>query len=188
MKQARENPRSKGMVEQFERATLFYREAIGSSDAKDSFRRLIAAVYFGRAALEIMRESARAGELIINLEEFDRRLAELLPGYKLIRAIRVQDFHRSGVLGPGHILLEQEIRIPAYGTAEVSLFADPSDPRLETKLSDGSRNYKFFLTSGELVQDEVYEHAVPLRSVIAEYLSELPKAIDLYRSCQRLAK
>ncbi len=188
MKEARENPRLKGVVEQFERATLFYREAIGSSDAKDSFRRLIAAVYFGRATLEIMLESAKNGELTIGQREFDRRLAGLLPHYKLIRAMRIRDFHRFGVLGPGHILLEQKIQVPPHGTAEVSLFPNPADPQLETKVSDGSRNYKFFLTSGELVQDEAYERAVPLKSVMAEYLSGLPKAIDLYRSCQRLAK
>lgn len=38
------------------------------------------------------------------------------------------------------------------------------------------------MTSGELVQDEDYERAVLLKSVMADYLSELPRAIDLYRS------
>lgn len=185
MKQAIENPRLSGVVEQFERATLFYREAIASWDAKDSFRRLIAAVYFGRAALESMRESGKIGELTIDQKEFDRKLAELLPHYRLIRSIRIRDFHRFGLLGPGHILLEQTIRVPPHGTAEVSLFPNPADPRLEIKLSDGSRNYEFFLASGELVQDEDHERAVPMKSVMAEYLSELPKAIDLYRSILR---
>jgi hypothetical protein len=157
MKQARENPRLNGVVEQFERATLFYREAIASSDPKDSSRRLIAAVYFGRAALEIMHESARAGGLKISQKELDRRLAELLPHYKLIKAIRIRDFHRFVVLGPGHILLEQKIRVPPHGAAEVSLFPNPADPQFETNLSDGSRNFEFFLTSGVLVQDEDYE-------------------------------
>jgi hypothetical protein len=174
-----------GVIEQYDRAELFYREAIESSEPRDSFRRLMAAVYFGRAALEIMRGSAKAGALKIELREFDQRLAELLPHYNLVKAIRIRDFHRYGLLGPQHILLEQKIVVPPHGTTEVGLSTNPADPQLEIELSDASRNFEFFMASGDLVQSEDYERPVPLKRIMAEYLAQLPNAIDLYRSALR---
>jgi len=74
----------------------------------------MASVYFGRAALEIMRESAKHEELTIGLKKFDKRLAELLPHFKPIKTIRIQDFHRFGVLGPGYILHELLTKTGAF--------------------------------------------------------------------------
>src|SRR5437016_5434462 len=106
-----ESHRLQGIREQVERANLFLREATESENPTDAFRRLMAAVYFARAALEIMRESAKAGELTVSTRELDARLGGLLPRYRLIKAIRIRDFHRFGVLGPGHLVLEHSIRL-----------------------------------------------------------------------------
>ena len=50
--------RFQGILEQFERAKLFLAEARASKDRKDRFRRLVASIYFSRAIVELMLESA----------------------------------------------------------------------------------------------------------------------------------
>ena len=180
-----ENPRVRGIREQLERSRLFYGEALSADDPTDSFRRLIASVYFGRAALEVMRESAKLGELQIDVHEFDRQLAEVIPRYRLIHAIRIRDFHRFAVMGPGHIQLEHKVSVPPLGEVLVQLYPDPVNPRLSITTSDGSRDYQFLMTSGDLVQDERESEPVPLRDLMRDYLAQLPRAIDRFVSLQR---
>ena len=61
-----ENPRLAGIYEHLRRAELHLAEAHQVKDYDSAFPKLIAAVYPARAALELMREAAKAGELTID--------------------------------------------------------------------------------------------------------------------------
>src|SRR2546429_4105901 len=141
------HPRLAGIREQIERARVLLTEAHAVPDYDTAFPKLIAAVYPARAALEIMRESARLGELTMTLSEFDRRVAELVPRYRLVQAVRIRDFHRYGVQGGGRILVEFQIRMPPLGRAELAMYPDPVNPRAAVHMSDPSGSYKLLLTS-----------------------------------------
>lgn len=167
---ARQHPRLAGIREQIKRATLLLDEAQALPDYRSAFRKLIAAVYPARAALEIMREAVKLGELTIPLDGFDRRVAELVPRYRLIHAVRIRDFHRYGVQGDGHILVECQVTVPPHGHAEFSMYPDPVNPRPDIHLSDSSGSYKFLLTSDAVVQDEREPEAVPYWVLLKEYL------------------
>lgn len=145
----------------------------------------MAAVYFGRAALELMRETAKDGGLKIEAEEFDNFLSGSIHRFNLIRKIRIHDFHKYAVLGSGVTILDHKIRIPPHGSAEVSLNVDTTNPNLKVTVSDGSNDYWFFMTSGELVQDENEARAVPMREVLGEYLDQLPAAMEEFQSLLR---
>src|SRR2546425_12963023 len=119
------NPRLGGVKEQVTRARLLLDEGHAVRDYDVAFRKLIAAVYPARAALEIMREAARLGELTVSLQEFDRRVEELVPRYRPIHTVRIRDFHRYGVQGGGRIMVEFQIRMPRLGHAELSTYPDP---------------------------------------------------------------
>ncbi len=73
------NPRLAGVKEQLRRARLLLEEAHAVRDYDAAFPKLIAAVYPARAALEIMREAAKLGELSVSPREFDRLVNERAP-------------------------------------------------------------------------------------------------------------
>ncbi len=122
----KEDPRIIGVNGQLERARVLFDEARAAPTYEDAFRKLIAAVDPARAAIELMRESAKRGELVVSIGEFDRRLSSLVPRHHLIWAVRIHDFHRYGV-GSGRILVESQITLPPHGEAESSLYADPTN-------------------------------------------------------------
>src|SRR3989442_15273050 len=111
----RQNPRLAGVKEQLTRARLLLEEAHAVRDYDVAFRKLIAAVYPARAALEIMREAAKVGELTVPPKAFDRLVEERVPQWRLIHAVRVRDFHHYGVQGGGRIMVEFSITLPAHG-------------------------------------------------------------------------
>src|SRR5439155_26954251 len=97
----RENSRLAGINEHLRRAELHLAEAHQVKDYDSALPKLMAAVYPARAALELMREAAKAGELTIELGELDRRITEAIPRNRLIKAIRIRDFHHFGIKGGG---------------------------------------------------------------------------------------
>lgn len=181
----REDLRIAGVEEQVERAKLLFEEARAAPTFADAFRKLIAAVYPARAAVELMRESAKRGELVVSLGEFDRRLSELVPRHRLIWAVRIRDFHRYGVVGGGRMVVESQITLPPHCEAEFSMYPDPANPRPVINLSDPSGSYKFLLTSDVVVQDETEPEAISYWTLLGDYLEQLPKAIARYCSLLR---
>jgi len=179
------NHRLAGVKEQVVRASLLLEEAHAVTDYDVAFRKLIAAVYPARAALEIMRAAARLGELTVSLREFDRRVGERVPRYRLIHAVRIRDFHRYGVQGGGRIMVEFQIRMPPLGHAELSMYPDPVDPRPEVRLSDPSGSYKLLLTSDVVVQDERESRAIPYRVLLREYLEQMDGLVGEFGSLLR---
>ena len=179
------NHRLAGVKEQVVRASLLLEEAHAVTDYDVAFRKLIAAVYPARAALEIMRAAARLGELTVSLREFDRRVGERVPRYRLIHAVRIRDFHRYGVQGGGRIMVEFQIRMPPLGHAELSMYPDPVDPRPEVRLSDPSGSYKLLLTSDVVVQDERESRAIPYWVLLREYLEQMDGLVGEFESLLR---
>ncbi len=179
------NPRLAGVIEQLRRARLRLEEAHAVRDYDLAFLKLIAAVYPARAALEIMREAARLGELTVSLQEFDRRVEELVPRYRLIHAVRIRDFHRYGVQGCGRIMVEFQIRMTPLGHAEFSMYPDSVDPRPEVRLSDPSGAYRLLLTSDVVVQDEKESRAIPYWVLLREYLEQMNGLVGEFESLLR---
>ena len=179
---AREHPRLDGVREQVERARFLLHDAHAESTYARAFPKLMAAVYPARAALEIMRESAKLGELTIPLPEFDRRVAELVPLWRLIHAVRVRDFHHYGIQSGGRIVATFQITLPPYGHAEFSMYPDPVHPRASIVVSDASAQCRMLLTSDVGVQDEAESDAVPYWVLLEEYLKQLAKVVQEYAS------
>jgi hypothetical protein len=171
-------PGSRGIVEHLERATFFDTEARSATNPTAAFRHWIAAVYFLRAAVELMRETAGRGELTVGLPEWDRLIVRMVPRWRLVHQLRVRDFHHGSVIGPSHMRLEYTLRIPALGHADVQLRVNPARPHLRFGVSDGSRPSKFFLTSGFLVQDHLEPRPILLPRPVDEQLRHLPRALQ----------
>ncbi len=180
-----ENVRLLGIKEQIERAKGFLRDAQSESSYDRAFPKLIAAVYPARAAIEIMRESAKAGELTVDLAAFDRRIAELVPTYRLIHAVRIRDFHQYGILGGGRIMVTFQVTLPPHGHSEFTMYPDPVHPKAQLIVSDPSANRKLLLTSDVGVQDESTRDAIPYAVLLDEYLEQLETAVLEFESLLR---
>ncbi len=176
----REHPSVRGILEHHERAYLFAAEAAAAPGPRASFRHLMAAVYSLRAAVELMRETADRGELRVGRPQMERLVDLLMPRARLIRRLRISDFHHYGVMGPGHTMLQFRIRLPAYGHSGLTFRVDPTNPRLRVRISDRSRNYSFFMTSGLLVQDELEPAPISLGRLVAEQLRQLPRTVSAF--------
>lgn len=174
-----------GVLEQLARARLLLQEAYAVRDYDDAFPKLIAAIYPARAALEIMREAARRGELSVSRKEFDRLVDQRVPRWRLIHAVRVRDFHDGGVQGGGRILVQFRIRLPPHSQGAVSMRANPFDPRPRIRLSDPSGSYKLLLTSDVVVQDEEEPTAVPYWVLLEEYLEQMNRLFPEFQKLLR---
>jgi hypothetical protein len=174
------HPAVTGILEHHERATLFATEAACAPGPRSAFRHLMAAVYSLRGAVELMRETASRGELRVSRRQLEQLILSLMPRSRLIRRLRIRDFHHYGVLGPRHMMMECRIRLPAYGHGGVTFHVNPWNPRLQIGISDQSRNYSFFMTSGLLVQDELEPAPVPLNRLVAEQLQQLPGVLRTF--------
>ncbi len=168
-----QHPTVRGIVEQLDRATFFDSEARAASVPT-------AAVYFLRAAVELMRETAIRGELTVDLPQLDRIIAYLVPRWRLVHQLRIRDFHHGSVIGPRHMRLEYTLRLPALGHADVRFRVNPARPRLHFDVSDGSRPSRFFLISGFLVQDQLEPRPVLLPRLVDEQLRQLPRVLQTF--------
>lgn len=132
-------------------------------------------MYSLRAAIKLMREKAKRGELHVGIDRLDQLVDSLMPRCRLIRRLRIRDWHHCGVLGPRHLMLQFQMRLPAYGQGGVTFRVDPSNPRLRVRISDDSRNYSFFMASGLLVQDELLSREVMRRLPNTDRCCRRPK-------------
>lgn len=182
------SPRLQGIEEQFERAKLFFNEAIASRDKLDRFRRFIAAIYFASAVAEIMVDAVnprrlKNGVLKVKQDELRKILSEKLPRWELLRKLRIHDFHRVCVLERAGMFVKGPIELkPAKGKAKVQF--TPQGPVVtktgnsQVKL-DGSLSMK-----GDEVFDEEQGTYVPLRKVLSDYLDAVPEVIEEFRKLQ----
>ena len=170
----------RGIVEHLERASFFDTEARSATNAKAAFRHWIAAVYFLRAPVELMREAADRVELTVGLAQWDHLIVRMVPRWRLVHQLRIRDFHQGSVIGPRHMRLEYTFRIPALGHADVRFRVNPARPRLRFGVSDGSRPSKFFFTSGFLVQDHLERRPILLPRLVDDQLRHLPRALHAF--------
>jgi hypothetical protein len=175
-----QHPAVRGIVEHLERASFFDTEARSATNPTAAFRHWIAAVYFLRAPVELMREAAERGELTVGLPEWDRLIVRMVPRWRLVHQLRIRDFHHGSVIGPGHMRLEYTFRVPALGHAHVHFRVNPAKPHLRFGVSDGGRPSRFFLTSGFLVQDHLEPRPILLPRLVDEQLRHLPKAVHAF--------
>jgi hypothetical protein len=176
----RQHPVVHSIVEHIERASFFDTEARSATDPTAAFRHWIASIYFLRAAVELMRETAMRGELTVNLSHLDRLIVSMVPRWRLVHQLRIRDFHHGSVVGPRHTRLEFTFRLPALGHADIHFRVNPAKPGLTFGVSDGSRPSKFFFTSGFLVQDHLEPRPVLLPRLVDEQLRQLPKALHVF--------
>lgn len=146
-------PRLAGVREQVARAQLHLSEALASSDGATRFRNIIAAIYPGRAAVEIMREAADQDELTINRDELDTQLAAVLPRHELIQVLRFHDFHRFGVLPRPGLLIGGPMRLTASKAGAAQLHFGPG-PQVATRGNANVVLNRPLQTDGERAFDE----------------------------------
>jgi hypothetical protein len=178
-------PRLAGIREQISRAQMHLREALASADPTTRFRKLIAAVYPGRAAVEIMREAAAQGEVAVDRDELDRQVAAVLPHHQLIQAIRFHDFHRFGVIERPGVFIGGPMRIRTRkgGGAQIQFL--PSGPRITKRgNADVVLNRPLQMNSGR-VFDDASRDWVPIEQAIRDYVEALPAALELFECLWR---
>jgi hypothetical protein len=175
------DPRLEGIIEQFERARVFLREAQQHTDLRERFRRLMAAVYFGRAAVEIMLEAADMEVVRVSRSDLEQRLVAALPGYMLLEKLRIHDFHRFGVLPRDGMFMGGMVTFRVQdGHAAMALF--PSGPERSTSGQSKIIERRALHMNGPEVFDEESSSYVTVDTVLLRYLEAMPKAIEMFRA------
>ena len=174
------SPRFAGVREQVGRAQMYLSEALTSSDPTTRFRKLIAAVYPGRAAIEIMREAALQGELTVNRDDLDERVGAVLPRHELIQAIRFHDFHRFGVMPRPGVLVggPMQLKSSKRGVAQVQFL--PSGPQITARGNANVILNRALQTDGDRVFDDASSEWVPIEQAVREYVEALPAALAVF--------
>ncbi len=180
---SRKRPRSRrldGVREQFKRASLFLRQAKDMPAGQDRFRYLIASVYFARAAIEIMLEMAKQGEVRVTREALETQIKERLPRYDLLYRVRIHDFHRFGVLPSSSLFLGGPLTLKAKGG---SAMVQVTPHGLRTTCTGDScvsrkEQEKVLQMNGENVFDEEKKLWVRLGRALDQHLEAMPKAIS----------
>lgn len=170
---------------QLSRSRSFLERAENARDHEEWHDSLLAGVFFAQSAIEFMRETAKEGGLAVELKRFDEIVAELAPRSRLLRGLRVRDFHRAPVLGLGYAQFEHSIRLPPLGHATIGLNPSPADPSVRIEVSDGSTNYKFFFAGHGFVQDHGEPKAIRLDHLLAEQLARLDLCVERFSELLR---
>jgi len=183
MSVANSDPRLQGIIEQYERAKVFRREAQSYNDPRERLRRLMASVYFARAIVEIMLESADMEVVKISRPDLERRLIALLPGYMLLEKLRIHDFHRFGVLPRQGWFMGGLVKLRAQGGhAVIALGAD--GPEVSTSGNSKVVGQRPLNMEGDMVLDEEAGQYVTIDQVLDRYLEAIPRAISEFRSLE----
>ncbi len=175
------DPRLQGIIEQYERARLFLREAQQASDPVDRFRGLIASLYFARAIVEIMLEAAVMEVVKVTRDDLEQRLIRILPGYLLIEKVRIHDFHRFGVIPISGISMGGLIKLRAQ-SGHASLALGPKGPEISTSGQSQVIQQRALCMAGERVFDDESGRYMTLEQLLTPYLEAVPRAIEEFRS------
>jgi len=170
---------------QLARSRSFLERAITAPDHQAWHDSLLAGVYFAQSAIEFMRETAKEGGLKVEVLRFDEIVKELAPRSRFLRAIRVRDFHRAPIRGVGYAQLEHSIRLPPLGWARIGFNPNPAGPSVRIKVSDGSKNYRFFFVGHGFVQDQLEPMAIRLDHLLTEQLVCLELCVERFAKLLR---
>jgi hypothetical protein len=182
------DPRTQGVREQYTRAVIFLREALASSDPEYRFRRLVAAIYPARAAVEIMLEAAKGQHLRAysntdgnqSRKNLEAVIAPRLPRYYLLEKVRIHDFHRFGVLPqPGHFLWGPIKLTASRGDAGIAIPLTPGGGRdiIETGNSRVQEQRPLQILDEQVFDEEAGAY-VGLDQLLLDYLRALPEVIE----------
>lgn len=179
------SPRLEGIKEQFERAKLFFNEAVRSSDKLDRFRRLVAAIYFARAVVELMLDAADADkqEVKIKRDVLEEILIKKLPRYMLLEKLRIHDFHRFGLLERNGIFIGGPLKLKAR-RGMVQLQEMTHGPIVTTTGNSRIEEQRVLRMKGDAVFDDEKGAYVSLQKVLSEYLAAVPEVIEEFRKLQ----
>ena len=178
-------PRLTGVREQVGRAQMHLSEALASSDPTTRFRKLIAAVYPGRAAIEIMREAAIQDELTVNRDDLDERVGAVLPRHQLIQAIRFHDFHRFGVMPRPGVLVGGPMRLKSSKRGVAQVQFPPSGPQITTSGNASVILNRALQTDGDWVFNDATCEWVPIELAVREYVEGLPAALAIFEGLRK---
>ena len=174
------SPRLEGIKEQFERAKLFFNEAMQSTDKLDKFRRFVAAIYFANAVAEIMVDAAKYKEIKVTENELKKILEEKLPYCSLLRDLRVHDFHRGCLLERPGMFMKGPIKLIACkGMVQVQYTA--KGPVVTTTGKSQFQDERSLIMQGDKDFDKKQGVYVSLREVLSKYLAAVPEAIEEFR-------
>ena len=185
-------PRIRGIYEQYYRARRFLQLAHRCKKARSRFTNLIAAVYFGRAIVELMLEAAEKQELRPfhnkdtkeSYKKFEEKLAPTLPHYYLIEKIRIHDFHRFGCIPPSskrqEVFLGGPIKLIAKaGTA--TLKVTPKGPKIVLTGNSHSKEQRpLYMDDGRFFEEES-KKLFSLEEILEDFLSAVPNAIAKFK-------
>lgn len=175
------SPRMEGIEEQFERAKFFLDESQTSQDRLGRFRRLVASIYFARAIVELMLEAAYKQEVPKSRDDLGQILVKILPHYMLIEKLRIHDFHRFGLLERQGVFIGGPIKlIASQGYASLRITPE-GDPESNTTGNSQVRGQRPLTMKGDHVFDEDINGYIPIDSILTEYLSAVPEAIEEFQ-------
>ena len=175
------SPRLLGIREQHKRALIFLAEASTVDAPVDKFRRLMASVYFCRAVVELMLESAKMEETTEDRAAVEELVRPLLPRYMLVEKLRIHDFHRFGVVPQKGVFMGGPMKHTAVKGYAVSQLTNKS---IETSTTGDSKVslQRPLLTRGIEVFDDEADEWLPVEKVVLEYVQGVPEAVKAFRS------
>jgi len=178
-----DSPQTVGVREQLARVRLFLDEAQHEPETLNSFRKQIAACYFGRAALELMREMAKSRALKCTIAELDAEFERILPQYSVIKDIRIMDFHQSAVVPKQGATIFGKVTVPPYEHVELQIDLNYFAPIVSIAKPANKKVPSQFLTvAGTSVQNREGLEPEPLIRILTGYLGNLPQAIRFFES------
>jgi len=178
-----------GIYEQYERAKRFVQISKRCNKTTSRFRNLMAAVYPGRAIVELMLEAAEKQELkaFLNIDvsesrnNLEKELAPKLPYYYMLEKIRIHDFHRFCCLPPSSkyqtTFVGGPIKLRARkGIAAIRIL--PNGPKyIKTGQSLVKEQRILYANDGHFY-DEKSGKYIPLEEIINDFLKAIPKVIN----------
>jgi hypothetical protein len=159
--------RVSGIRAHLKRAGWLVRVAETSSDA-EAIDFAIIATHPARGAIELLREEAKSGALNVTASEFDRKIEEQVPHWDLIRALRIHDFHRSGLGHRWGAILVTEVALAPRGIGTISLGPLPD---LTVNLSGELLKSEFLLWAPPYAQVRSGAPPVHIVAALKQYLS-----------------
>jgi len=142
---------------------------------------MIASVYFARAVVELMLQSAEMEVVTLSRADLEERLIAMLPGYALIEIIRIHDFHRFGVLPRQGMFMGGMVKLRAQaGHAALSFDAD--GPKVSESGQSRVIQQRALHMAGDRVFDDESGEYVAIDVLLTKFLGAIPEAIDAFRS------
>ncbi len=176
------------VADQVRRSRYFLNRARELENATESFDNLVAAIYFSRAAVEVLREGAKLNQLPITSDDWDAELTPLLPRTHLVHLLRIQDFHRTPLSGERRLNLFAKVVAAGEGSGEFIIDPDFDNPRVRFEGAPDTEAF-FLLVSDKHVQTHLENEPIRIVDLIEDHNAGLdlviPRFADLLEQNRR---